>query len=242
MYDHILHDDKAAAQWYMRAAENGNSAAQYTLATMYFQGRGVAKNETVYVQWLTSAANQGNMKAQYQLGNDWAGGCCGAPFQDDAKAVFWYQKAASEGLPKAQRVMAERYASGRGVPQSDLDSINWLRAAADQGTPMAMIYLSGLYSDGAGVRQDYVEGYMWATLALVYGRQHASLEPDVDLLEGNPTFIEVDQQKTGKALEKLTRFRDELALKRTPAEITEGEKRAAEWQAKHPIHKWKNDE
>ena len=50
------------------AAEAGNTLAQFTLAFMYSDGRGVTQDEAMAVTWYGRAAELGHMDAQYALG------------------------------------------------------------------------------------------------------------------------------------------------------------------------------
>ena len=47
----------------LQAAEGGNRTAQYTLALLYFSGRGTTKNKEEYIKWLTIVAEQDENKA-----------------------------------------------------------------------------------------------------------------------------------------------------------------------------------
>ena len=61
-------DDALAVQWYLRAAEQGHCAAQFHLALMCAQGKGVIRNEAAALMWLRRAAAAGHGCAQYHLG------------------------------------------------------------------------------------------------------------------------------------------------------------------------------
>jgi TPR repeat protein len=50
-----------------KAAEQGHAAAQYNLGVFYYNGQGVAKDQTTAVQWITNAAEQGHADAQAAL-------------------------------------------------------------------------------------------------------------------------------------------------------------------------------
>jgi uncharacterized protein len=41
----VSRDDALALQWFRRAAERGFADAEYNLGVLYFQGRGVTKDE-----------------------------------------------------------------------------------------------------------------------------------------------------------------------------------------------------
>ena len=82
-------------KWYRMAAEQGNAAAQYSLAVMYTSGRGVIEDDAEAVKWYRLAAEQGYAAAQNNLGFMYANGE-GVP-KDDAEAVKWYRLAAEQG-------------------------------------------------------------------------------------------------------------------------------------------------
>ncbi len=60
-------DYAAAVREFRPLAEQGNAAAQASLARMYRLGQGVAKDEAEAVQWIRNAADQGDANAQKTL-------------------------------------------------------------------------------------------------------------------------------------------------------------------------------
>ena len=48
---------KEAAYWFEQAAEQGNAAAQYSLAALYFSGEGVLKSLKDAAYWLKKVIN-----------------------------------------------------------------------------------------------------------------------------------------------------------------------------------------
>lgn len=60
-------DDAQAAYWYRKAAEQGIAEAQFSLGSIYRNGRGVPKDEAEAVRWLRMAAEQGLPEAQVAL-------------------------------------------------------------------------------------------------------------------------------------------------------------------------------
>ena len=91
----VAQDDKLAAQWFRRAAEQGDASAQYNLAMLYRQGRGLAEDDKAAAQWLRRAAEQGYALAQSGLGLMYATGE-GMP-EDTVYAHMWANIAASGG-------------------------------------------------------------------------------------------------------------------------------------------------
>ena len=89
-----------AALWYRRAAEQGETEAEISLAACYATGRGTSKDLREAGKWLKQAATHmatmtdaesGKARAQAKLGD--------ACFVrgDFTNAVLWYRKAAEQG-------------------------------------------------------------------------------------------------------------------------------------------------
>jgi TPR repeat protein len=117
---------KAVELW-QPLAEKGNAAAQYSLGTLYAEGKGVEQNDETAFMWFQRAANQGNAPAQYNVGASYAGGAGVA--QSDADAVKWFRRAADQGMAFAQLNLGLLYAAGKGVPQDNVEAFKWLELA-----------------------------------------------------------------------------------------------------------------
>ena len=76
-------------------------------------------------------------------------------------AVYWYRKAADQGLASAQSNLGNMYKLGLGVEQSDKQAVAWGRKAADQGYASAQYNLGVMYRDGLGVEQSYMQAVVW---------------------------------------------------------------------------------
>ena len=64
----MTQDDAEAAKWSRKAAEQGDSMAQFNLGLMYDNGRGVPQDNTEAAKWYRKAAEQGYANAQFNLG------------------------------------------------------------------------------------------------------------------------------------------------------------------------------
>ena len=64
----VVKDYNKAKEWYTKAANNGNTNAQYKLGSMYYTGAGVIKDLFTAKEWFSKAAKQHNPQAQYALG------------------------------------------------------------------------------------------------------------------------------------------------------------------------------
>ena len=61
-------DYAQAAQWYLKAADQSHSLAQFNLGIMYAAGQGVARDEAKSMGWMQKAADLGDAGAQYHVG------------------------------------------------------------------------------------------------------------------------------------------------------------------------------
>jgi TPR repeat protein len=62
--DGLKQDDKEAADWFLKAAENGNVKAQATLGTRYWGGRGVPASLTQAYFWTVLARAAGDQNSK----------------------------------------------------------------------------------------------------------------------------------------------------------------------------------
>jgi TPR repeat protein len=148
-----------AVTWFRKAAEQGLATAQYNLAVMYANGRGVTKDDQEAVTWYRRAAEQGLALAQHNLAVMYAN-AQGVP-KDDQEAETWYRKAAEQGLATAQNNLAFMYQNGRGVTKDDQEAVIWYRKAAEQGLATAQNNLAFMYQNGRGVTKDDHEAVTW---------------------------------------------------------------------------------
>ena len=71
----VSRDDKQAAFWFRKAAEQGYAEAQLILGLMYNEGQGgLEKDYSQAVAWFRKAAEQALAMAQYNLGVMYANG------------------------------------------------------------------------------------------------------------------------------------------------------------------------
>lgn len=135
-------DYDAAERAWRPLAERGDRDAQFALATLYQQGRGVAQDDTLATAWFRRAAEQGSVPAQFNLGNAYKHGR--GVEASDREAFRWWLKAAEAGLAPAQFNVGTAYFYGRGVAQSDGRGVYWYRQAAANGHDRARASLERL--------------------------------------------------------------------------------------------------
>lgn len=152
-------------------AENGNAAAEYEFARMYYEGRGVQRNYAIALHWYRKSAEQGYANAEFALGDLYFQGR-GVP-QDTAEAICWTRKAADQGYAKAQAGLGYLYFNGVGVPQNYVEAFRWYSRAADQGEVDAEHALGYAYLNGIGAPKDYNKAFQWLQRAAGQGDAEA---------------------------------------------------------------------
>ncbi|MCI5901611.1 MAG: serine/threonine-protein kinase [Blautia sp.] len=143
-------DYQKAYKLLKKAADTGNTEAQYQLGNCFYEGTGVEQNTETAIELYEEAADAGNADAQkslsaayYSLGQTYYGE------SDYKEAVKWYEKASDAGNVDAQYQLGNCYCEGTGVEQNTEIAIEWYEKAADEGNEDARNSLSEIcYSLG----------------------------------------------------------------------------------------------
>lgn len=114
-YSSIGNDEKAALFWYKKAADSGNSKAQYELAEHIKSSDDTALLKEC-LDLYERSAKSGYAKAQHVMGE----------LHHGKDAEFWYQKAADQGYAKSMFALACLYENSR--PEEETTAL-YLRAA-----------------------------------------------------------------------------------------------------------------
>jgi len=101
-YLFVKKDNELGFQWHMKAAEGGDSLAQYTVGKAYASGVGVSKDPKKSVEWHQKAADGGYKKSQYILGLYHLHGQQGLA-KSREMAFKWFREAARQGHVEAKR-------------------------------------------------------------------------------------------------------------------------------------------
>lgn len=171
----ITQNDKLAAMWCKKAADQGLAYAQYLLGFCYHSGQGVEKNEKLEAEWFQKSADQGNELAQHQLGICYRDGI--GVDKDPKKAFELFQESAKKDYSIALRELAICYDYGIGTLEDEQAALKYyLKAAehADHAGNMASNHLGYLYMNGHGcVQKDAKEGFKWYKKAADQGDARA---------------------------------------------------------------------
>ena len=130
-----------------------------------------------------------------------------ADIRTNAEQAALFHTAAEQGNADAQFALGMMHTNGEGVPQNYAEAAIWFRLAAEQGHAWALATLGASYDTGRGVPQDNVEAHTWLNLAA--------------------------SRLTGEQREEVVTARDRVAERMTPADLSEAQRRAREWNAAH---------
>ncbi len=132
-------DYEKAAQELRPAAREGDVRAQYSLATLYLQGRGVEPDPEEAAKWLRQAAKAELAVAQTAMGRLYATGT--GVERDDQAALRWYYRAAQWGDPAGQAALGIMLRAGRGAKADPIAAAMWLELAEQAGQGAASRHL-----------------------------------------------------------------------------------------------------
>ncbi len=163
----VTQDFSKAAEFYTKAAEQGNVNAEYNLGTLYLNGRGVQRDPAAATKWFQKAAEQGDMNAAH---------CLGDVLYDNknfTEARNWYEKAANAGIADAEFGLGLMYDLGNGVPVDRAAALRWYGKAAEGGNASAVCNMGILYYNGEGVKVDRVLAHQYFLIAIQMGEPRA---------------------------------------------------------------------
>lgn len=172
-------NEAQAADYYLKAAQQGHAKAAFNLAAMYETGRGVdKKSDEQAFNWYLKAAELGDVDATYSVGTLYQTGTGVA--KSNERAFDWYLKAAKLGDANGQNSVGVFYTLGKGTTQSDSEAVYWFRSAGEKGLAKAQKNLGDMYFYGRGVSQrDPREAFGW------YKRAAEQKEPSAELAVGS---------------------------------------------------------
>ncbi|RHZ80964.1 hypothetical protein Glove_130g155 [Diversispora epigaea] len=101
----VVENKKEAFKWYLKAAVQGNSGAQYNLGNCLENGNGINKDQTEAFEWYKKAAECNYIYGQYKVGKCFYEGS--GTKKDIVKAIYWLNKAKENGYIDANRLLKE---------------------------------------------------------------------------------------------------------------------------------------
>lgn len=161
-------DQKKAAEWYAKAADNGVNEAEFRYAALLLQGRYIKKDAAKATALMQKAAEGGNAMAQFNYGQlvmMRASGKAGIDL-----AFPWFEKAAAAKLPDAEYAVSQVYANGTDkIAKDDKKAREYLLLAARKGYDTAQYDLGRWLIEGRGGERNYEQGFGWIQIAAQRG-------------------------------------------------------------------------
>jgi TPR repeat protein len=199
MYDNgfgVKADIALAADWYRRAAVQGDKAAErHYEANNFAYNLGLSKtaqakpSDKVVVAKEVKAAAKTVVEIEPAAGSAQqsiapapvAAPMVVAPVIAAAPVPVIYdipmmQDQAERGDVQAQLRLGNLYALGKQVPQDYQQAGHWYAEAATQGNALAEEMLGDLYNMGVGVTQSYTNAAIWYRLSAEQGNVHAQVD------------------------------------------------------------------
>ncbi|MBP2280618.1 TPR repeat protein [Psychrobacter sp. PL19] len=111
--------------------------------------------------------NKNYLEAQTLIGLDYLNG--NGIAQDYAKALEWFEKAASEDYPTAQNMLGAMFKNGHGVQQDYEQAFEWFEKAATQDYDEGQTNLALAYAGGVSNLENYAKAFEWMQKAAKQG-------------------------------------------------------------------------
>jgi TPR repeat protein len=156
--DGIDQNFSQAAEWFSKAAAQGNPRGEAGLGALYLTGWGVKRDLAEAAKWYRKAAHHGNAEGELNLGRLYLSE------RQYGDAVKWILKSAAQGNNEAPILIGQMYNEGYGIKRNYTEAVKWFRQAADEDNLVAQQWLGTMYENGDGVDRDYVQAYMCYSL------------------------------------------------------------------------------
>ena len=139
-----------AFEWFMVAAKQNHTEAEYYVGLYYQNAKGVPQNIEQAIQWYERAAMKENKNALYHL----AMILIKQERKDFVTVARLLEKAAKLDHPNAQYNLAVMYQKGDGVEQDMQKALFWYEKAAEAHLAIAQYNLGMIYFEGSIVEKD----------------------------------------------------------------------------------------
>jgi TPR repeat protein len=167
----IVQRDRAAyVELIKLSAGQGYAAAEAALGSEYAQNG----NREQAKAWFEKAVEQDEVDAEYNLAVMYARGeATPENHPEMAKAAPLFRKAALQGHPESQYILALAYHEASGVERDEEECKKWMLASAEQGYSKAEFSIAARYYKAS----DYKNAFTWFMRAA--GQKHSRAELNV---------------------------------------------------------------
>lgn len=179
----VKKDAKQAADWFMKLARQEHPSAQFELAMLYLQGKGVERNAEQALHWMERAKANGDENA--------------FTYGESCSTIVKLENSAHEGNLQAAADLAKEYMN-LGLAMDEGDGFFGLclelaNHAAEADVPEALWVLAQLYENGLGVDEDFEQALGYYRRGSELG--HAACQHSLGCLylQGDYLISDVDQ-------------------------------------------------
>lgn len=144
-------DDRRAAEWYKLAADRGDVNAQFALAMLHLDGRGVPRDEARARALLQQASDKGHGPASLNLALPLL---LTGQTADLDQAIVLLRRAADAEIGDAQHALAVLMIEGRGLPRDVEAGADMMARAASNGSLAGEVEFAILQFAGRGIGRD----------------------------------------------------------------------------------------
>lgn len=208
-------DKTEAIKWYKKAADAGETEAEWRLGVKYDLGDGVAIDKQKALQWYLKAANT-------------------------PKSKYWWHFVSS-GVAESQRNLGYLYRDGEGVAKDAQEAFNWFMKAAENGDSASRCEVAKAYNTGIGVLQDSQKAFIWYQKAAYQGNKLAQQKVGSIYFTANPNSPanRIETYKwyalaAAQGDEDAAKFRDKIAPVMSVQELAEANRRAKAFSVGEP--------
>ena len=150
-------DNRQSFEWYMKAADAGNSMGMFYAGVSFERGEGVEQDLSKAFEYYKKSAEAGYDLGMYNLAMCYLTGNGTEP--DQSRAFEWTQKLADTGNTYGMYNLGLMYQNGFGTEENPEMAYYWYRRAADAGDADGA-YMSGwCLENGYGVTDPAKEWY-----------------------------------------------------------------------------------
>ena len=167
-------------------AKQKDPQAQFVLADMYDNGRGVKVSKEEAFYWMSKSARRGFAPAQTILAQIYY------HEKNNKQAIDWMLKAAKQGDVLAQVRLGAMYYKGKGVKENKEEAFKWLSKSARQGYALAQAQVALMYLKGIGVAQNDKHAFYWMLESARQG--FAQAQYNVALMYLNGKGVDINEE------------------------------------------------
>ncbi|HED17600.1 MAG TPA: hypothetical protein ENI64_12405 [Gammaproteobacteria bacterium] len=163
-------------------SDQGHADAQFYLATMYHEGKGVEQDYLQAAYWFRAASNQGHAKAQFNLGNAYKHGR--GVKKDDWLALTWWKRSALQSYEPAQYNYGIALLFGRGTRIDEKRALDWLSKAANSGYAPAQRVMSQINGKNSQTEVTAIRNYHSLTASSGWLRDRPARHFTIQMMAG----------------------------------------------------------